>query len=314
MPTVLGTKEGSIGFNRSLVVNDNILTIDRRFELIYLVLSDNTSQGVDDILATSGIPPLYYPTGGAFCTNLDPKEVATVHNPMTGVLCNLWEVTISFDSASVVANDDSDLPPEAKRPSISWSGDTEEELMVFDRLTGQLVRTDANEAMLTTCPMTIPILEITRYEFAPFDPLVMIAYANRTNSTTFWGAPRGTAWMLPMSSEEEVIDGVRYVSVTYRIKFKLFADPKLESITIEGLVPLDVNSDTWDAIMVHEGYMYRPALDKPPQTALDKHGSPVKINLADGGVRQPLAAQFPDLKRWARMRKAEFNNLSLGPF
>ena len=302
MPKVLGVQDGvsggESGFTRGGVRETS-------FSLVYNVLSDNLTQTQADIIATTGIPPLYYPTGGAYVKSHRPREVSTVIHPITGVKAILWEVEVEFDSgvdpSGGTAGGTPPAPP-ARRPKVRWSGDTEEEVLDKDVDTDEPIQTEAGEPILLMSPTTLHILEITRYEPYPFDPNTQHNYANHINKSTFWGAPAGCAWMQPIEVDEETIEGVLYCSVTYTIKFKIKKGPS-------GAF----KDNTWRSRILHHGSKFRPAAAEPAQVAVDENNNPITVNLDYGGIKLP-DGDPPVYLVFNRLHRADFNALSLGPF
>jgi len=305
MPTLLGIKDGSYNADWTLKKKDKIYVPVREASIVYYVLADDSTQ--DDLVigVTSGLPFLWGVTGGMVCMSKTLNDKTTCIHPVTGVTTNLWEVGCKF-STDVDLSQDQD--PEAKPPTVRWSGETEEEVLEKDPITLDAIQTEAEEPIITTAPIVLPVLEITRYEFWPFDPDVMLAYSHHTNSTVFWGAPVGSALMLPMDVDEEVIEQVKYVRVTYRIKFK---------IKKEGGSMLQ---DTWKMRLLHHGFKYREAAGEAPVIKKDKYKNPMTVNLktdalnpGQGGTELPSGSSAEYLE-FNRFPKANFNALGLGPF
>lgn len=314
MPTLLGIKNGD-QFNTdiSLVRRDKILFPQKKLTIDYFVMSDLLSQREDEILVTPGIPPLYFPLRGTFVTGQKAKEDTRIIHPVTGFAASLWTVTIDFDS-NIDPEQDNPGAPESIAPTVRWYGETEEEVLTEDLKTGKAIQTAAEEPIILTTQKVIPVLEIKRYEFWPFDPNVMIDFSHKINSEEFWGAPKGSALMLPMEVEEENIQGIKYNRLTYRIKFKI------EKFADGGLL-----EDTWDATVLHHGFKFRPFIgvgppppfETPnvgePEIARDKHKNPITVNLDIFGGKLIDGAD-PDFLSFTRFSNIDFNQLSLGPF
>lgn len=293
MPTVLGIKEGSIGADFSKVKKQDVWTDAKAFDLTYYVLGDSINDREDEIILASGIPPLGYPLRGCYCKKLTPTETNRVANPSTGTPVGLWEVKANFDDDYTPEDDQ---PPTSKPPVIRWHGETEEEILEKDVETGDPVQTDADEPILITTPFVLPVLEIKRWENYPFDPNTMLDYSHHVNSAEFWGAPVGSALMLPMEVDEETAEGIKYCVVTYKIKFKIKPD-------------LD---EPWKARVLHHGSKYRKNAGQPPVQCQDRYGNPTTFNLAEGGTKLAEGAEKV-FKDFSRFQKANFNALSLDP-
>jgi len=310
MPAVLGVKNSSISSNTLLVTKAAGAFRRKNFKKTFIVLADTVSQIDDDILATAGIPPLFSVLNSAFCVGLHPKEEDRIRrHPVTGVPTILWEVVADFDSNLDRTEEEEDKPPESKTPKTNWSGETEEEVLTEDVITGEAIQTKAEEPIIITGSVVRPILEIRRYEFWPFDPDTIVNFAAKVNSTEFYGAPEGSALMLPMSTEEQLIEQIRYNIVTYRIKFNI----KPTDFGPEGLKP-----DTWKAKILHHGFKHRVRfgagnIPGEPEVFTDKFGNPATVNLDIEGVKLADKAD-PVFLEFNRYSKVDFNILSLGPF
>lgn len=306
MPKVIGVDDGSIGSNFSLEKKDKIYITRKTWSIKYFVLADNAFQTEDNIYGTAGLPVLWSVANFGVCQSLKIDEKSSVfRHPNTGVKTILWTVKANFDSQIDI---DQDEPPAAKTPTVRWTGETEEEVLERDPITGVEVATEAEEPIILTTPIILPVLEITRYEGYPFNPNIMLDYCHHTNSTTFWGAPPGSALMMPMDVDEEVIEQVRYVRVTYRIKFKIKKD---------GATFLQ---DTWKARVLHHGFKRRLEAGAEPETYTDEKGNPATVNLktnelhpGEGGMKLDNNAPAEYLE-FNRFTKVNFNNLFLGPF
>ena len=301
-----GIKEGSTSVELTTRRTRRGLWRDRKtFSLTYYVLADSLDEDEADISNATGIPPKFYPLRGCFCIAHHPKEIQTVVHPVSGALTTLWELTADFDSE---AESDDDVPPESRPPKYRWTPETEEEMLERDVVTGAPIQTACGERILITHPVVVPVLEIVRWEFYPFDPNVMLYFANRTNSAPFWGAPAGTALMLPMEvGEYELIPvagaSVRYVPVTYRIKFKLRPDPARPSTLL---------ANPWMSRVLHQGFLYRTAPGEAPEIHVDSNNRPSPVNLAADGTENTSGT--PYFLEFHRHALANFNVLSLGPF
>lgn len=295
MPTVIGVKDGSHAADYSIQKQDKLEIIIKKFTKTWYVLADSVDQDDDSILGASGIPVLYTLSNGAYTKGKKAKVLSRVRHPVSGTATELWEVKVDFDSSIDPNQDEED--PTNKPAIIRWHGETEDELLEKDPITGDPIETDAGEPILITTPYVMPVLEIKRYESYPFNPNTMLNYSHRVNSTAFWGAAAGTALMLPMEVDQETIEGTIYAIVTYRIKFKIK----------EGI------DEPWKARLLHHGFKYRPAAGAKPEIFKDKHGNPATVNLAAGGTLLADGAAA-DYKEFNRFTKANLNDLSLGPF
>lgn len=296
MPKILGLKDGASKAQTQLQKKDNLWFTQKTFENTYFVLSDTLADTEDTILGAVGVPSLWSALRGCLCKEVSADEIQRVVHPITGVPAILWEATAKYDS-NIDADEEQDDDPIAKTPTIRWHGETEEEVLEEDAITGDPVETKAKEPILLTTPFVMPVLEIKRYETYPFDPNVILDYSHRTNSAAFWGAPAGSALFLPPEVDEETIEQVKYAVVTYRIKFKI--KPGVD--------------EPWKARVLHHGFKYRKKAGEAPEVYTDKHGNPATVNLNDDGTLLPdgQPAKFLEFNRF---KKANFNALTLGPF
>jgi hypothetical protein len=309
MPKVLDIKQNTYASSTYLRSKEKLFTFVREFSLTYVVMGDHINQTENDILAASGIPPVFYPLRGAYCKDRTATEEERIINPMTGELAGLWEVKCDFSSEVDVDNDGKE--PEARTPRVRWTGETEDEPLEWDAIDARPVQTTAGEPIVSTTPVAYPVLEIQRYEIYPFDPDVILDYSNRTNKTTFYGSPPGTAWMMPPSAEEpEIIEGRKYSNVTYRIKFKI------KKVVIPMLGNKTALTGEWMFRPRNRGYLYIPDDKTDKKDAIvnvDAHRNPVQCDLDEDGHKLKKG-EDPVYLGFNRVPEAEFNNLSLGPF
>ena len=120
-----------------------IFTTQATYERCYYVLSDHLGQDESAICTATGVPPLLSVLNTAFCQKVSAKEIARVKHPVYQVPCGLYEVTCNFDSNLDASNSNSD--PTAVNPLPVWNGDTVEEPLAFDAITGAAVMTTAGE-------------------------------------------------------------------------------------------------------------------------------------------------------------------------
>lgn len=301
MGTVLGIKEGSPSASHGLRQRDRIFIPEKTFSISYIVLADSENEDEEQILDSAFLPRLFSYYAGTWCKKLSAKEERTIfRHPDTGVRTTLWTVKADYDN-NFDPSEDAEEPTQ-RTPVVRWSGESEDEVMEEDPITGEPIQTKADEPILLTRPAVHPILEISRYEGYPFDPDTMLAYSHTTNSTTFWGAAVGSALMMPMTVDEEIIDGTKFCRVTYRIKFRI----RYEAGSMA--------EDTWKARILHHGFKYRERAGSDPVIFQDKHGNPTTVNLKNlDGTRVPNGdpAEYLEFNRYF---KTNFNALSLGPF
>lgn len=265
MPTIIGIEYGSEDGNFSLAMVQEIIVNKSKLKLTYLVLSDNVSQTSVDIKATSGLPVLGLPLYGMLCHDIDPRNTDTVVHPVTGALCCLWKVDVTFDTEIRPITDTT--------PKVSWSGELDGEHQEFDLLTQEKITTTAGEPIFIERPVVHQILRVRRAEAYPWNDMIGLLYGGRTNSQPFWNRPVGTALMLPIEVEEDTLNNQRMVWVTYQIKFRYMWDYK-------G----DLMENSWQARPLNQGYMVRPTAGAKPVIGREVRGNPMKVNLARDGT------------------------------
>lgn len=305
MPVLLGRQDGA----DSKTENLTDAVVKEKWVRTYLVLADNVSQDENDILATSGVPQRYESLNGSLCRKRTVSEDSTCSHPATGVPTILYKVVCEFDPTSTTEEDASESSIEARIPEIRWSGENEEREITKDAITGDAIQTKAGEPILITAPFALPILEIKRYESFPFDYNTILDYVNHTNDAEFWGAPKGSALMLPIVVDPENVEGILYNRVTYQIKLRIFKDE-------DGAK----QENGWAARVLHHGFKYvyhLPAIGNAIKTEVftDRHGNPATINLDEDGMPFEEGATVTEhFLEWNRFPLASFGNLNLGPF
>lgn len=307
MPQVLGINNGSIEGDTSLEQRKKFWVRRSRDKITYLVLGDTLSDTRWEIEATAGIPLIGEPYLGGICKRLSSKEITRVRHPVTGYACGLWEVDAEWDNN---VNEEEEQDPTERTPKISWSSETENVVLEKDQ-DGRALITGAGEPLFYEVPRVVPVLSVTRYEPYPFDPDVILNYVNHTNSSEFYGAPIGCAYMKDISTEEEVIEGVRYIKASYVIKFKIDKD--------ENGAPQEYG---WAAKLLHEGHKYRDS-DDTIQVWMSKEGQPATVNLyypngtdQIGGyiIPEDNPEGYPEYLVFYPFPETDFNDLNLGPY
>lgn len=303
-----GEKAGAATGKIGLIKRNKLWTVGRNFKkAFYLVAGPDETE--DDWLATIGVPQRGTLYQGAYCLSHDFKEVTPVLNPYTGQPGVLVEVMCEFtnDISADEAEDDNDDPTQ-RRAKVNWSSEFEEEVLEKDAVTGDPIETEAGEPYIVTHPYPISILEVSRYEQWPFNPLTLLLYGGRLNDVDFYGAPRGSAWLQPIQAPEEEVGGELFVRATYVLKFKIKFDPENPSQFLE---------DTWQADILQQGTQAVTGLtgegDPIIQRITDKNGNPIRVKLAEGGTILGEGLD-PYYKRVNRLTYTDINDLNLGPF
>ena len=172
MGTVLGIDEGTRGATYGLRKHEKTYVTDKTYSLTYIVLADNTSESEDAILTSTGVPILWGYYNGTYCKKLAPKEKSSIfRHPVTGVKTILWYIKADFDSK---LDPDQDEPPTSKPPTVRWHGETEEEVLEKDPITGDAVQTGAEEVILITTPIVLPVLDALGIDPIWYGVLLMI--------------------------------------------------------------------------------------------------------------------------------------------
>lgn len=203
----IGTKNTSLSGSRELST-DLAAGTRKTWSITYYVLGDSINNTTDDILFAAGLPLLrgFYDNG--YCTSKEAREV--------NAAAFLWEVDCTFDS-----HVDSETPV----VEYSWDIEEREEVLRFDMMTGRAILNSVGEPLLTTAPVPIPTLTVTRYE-GFFSAATILMYNGKVNADYFLGAPPYCALLTGPSGKTTLLNGQRVWQVTYKIKFNLKIDPQ----------------------------------------------------------------------------------------
>lgn len=286
MPKIIGRREGS---DSGKVESPAGETVKKTAERVYIIISDDVNQERDAILATSGLPQQGDSMLGGTVHSRDAKEVNTIIHPETHVMANLWEVTVQSDSTVP----DGSPPGEGGGSSdidtvkIRWATDKQDRRLERDVISGLPVQTKCGEPIMAERPISIPVLEIERYEPYPFDPNIILSFVNTACANSFWGAPAGSAFLDDIAVDEQEEGLFIYNNVKYRIAFNI-PDGEPGSPT-----------HPWQLSLLHQGTMHFPIkrnvsasgaplpgytkVAGPPVMAVDEQGNPITINLDAGG-------------------------------
>jgi hypothetical protein len=299
MGHLLGPVDGSFNATQNWKVIQGFYFLHRTFQESFNVIGDDLDESFPEVLEnTPGLPQYGDVKREASCRGHRLVEQTTVIK-QDGFPSTLFVIECEYDN--MIDFESITVPAIEGHPAKrSWDGVMEEVEFIHDIETGEPVATKAFERMYSKTEACFPILQIQRWEFGPFDPTTILAYVNRCNETAFYGAPPGTALMLPIQTEEMYHDRTLYVQVTYRIKFWLDIDP----------TDSQIKTDTWrNAEFVHQGTQYlENAGDFIAKQAVDEDGNPITVNLAADGTKGG-----PSTLVFKRRAYAEFNNLILGP-
>lgn len=262
------------------------------------VLSDGLNDSPDYIRTAVGVPALYSQAGGMYVVSVTPRDLGRVVSPINGQASTLWEVDIDMDSEEQEGGQDpggTQSDPTLLTPQIRWDSEEITEELRKDAITGDPIRTKANEKISVERQVQISVLEIQRYEPWPFSPSINLDYANHVNEHTFYGADPERVLMAPAVASREVVNGRFFAYVTYRFKFHGSSDPK-----------------PWQLKALHYGTMYRKNPGDKPIQHQDALGNPVRCFLKNAdGTKLPDNAP-PEYLDFNQYRKANFADLRLG--
>lgn len=305
MARSLGLKDSSITGNRSLD-RDALIGTRKRFTDVYWVQADNKGENEDDIMVAAGIPPLRSLSNGAFLISKTPREVSAS--------ALVWELACQYDSRVDVASLSGEF---GARRDVDWTWGAEktEKVLQQDAIDKRPIVNGVGEPLIITAPIAIPVLTITRIQ-DNFQPSIIIDFLNHTNSSTFWGAPKGTALMADIRDEPVDIDGTMKRRVSYVIKFDLSLDPETGEYLGWSVSLLNHGTKYWNptsatGLGLVDDYSVFLDLNKNPTTGnLTSEGG----NLAIPFHKKLPLGNDPEYLKYNRFPEANFNSLQLGPF
>jgi hypothetical protein len=303
----LGEKAEQNDGSIAIVKRNKLWTEAREFTRVYQVLA-TLEETEDQVRAAPGVPAIGFIMNGAVCRKHQVKEVSPVMNPITNARGALYDVTCSFDN-DVNADDaeNGNTTPTARRPVCRWRCETVEEALPRDRITGDPIANTADTQVHVQAPCADYIREITRYEYYPFDPTVFLYYHNRINSSPFYGAPIGCAWLFDIETQEEDIDGLIYENVTYRVRFRLREDPENPGFPA---------ANAWKGTFLNYGAFgrdYDTPLAKVRPLVDKATGERVEKNLNQNGAPL-LEGEDPIFLSYNQFYYGNIGALNLGPY
>ena len=281
MGTIIGIKDGS--FSGSEEQASAFQKKKRRYSVSFDVIADSIDETWTSILNTPRLPKLLedWKGDGCRCKRRTPKEAHTMH--YHGKLTILWEIDCEFDS-EVVFKDFSKDPTEWPI-ELSLSSEDVTEILEKDVVTGAPIQNPNGEKIQIEVPKSYPVIEFSRYENYPDNPLGVAAlaakiayYANTVNADTFLGCAPGNCFMHAPRATRESINGGYYFKVTYRITLR------------PGLQP-------YKARPLCEGYTFRGFVGANVRSTAEKYGQNIKINLNLDGMEiaeseEPVYLEF----------------------
>jgi hypothetical protein len=290
--------------------SNTLIGTRKHFHITFLVIVDAgenpQDMGEENAMAAAGVPALRSLYNSAYVREKFASEVDDVKG--------LWEVVCILDSKV-----------DASEPSVfwEWSSEQVERLLTRDPVTLAPFVNSVGEPYFVTAPTCIPILTIKRIE-STFSPATILAYVNRCNSATFWGAPIGCALMAGIDDVPVLYAGSYLRQVTYVIKFDLTIDPDTGLITGWGIQLLNHGTKfkiptIWSlpdgrTINGTDGSMNNfQDLQKNPTTGnLRLNGTACDQIEANGLPLIP--PDDPTYLFFNRFPRVNFNTLSLGPY
>ena len=295
MAAVLGTssiKNKVITGERSLA-SDPLLKTRKTFSITYYVQATSTDDNTDTILAATGIPSLLSISDSAYLI----RQVATE----TDAAALLWEVECSYDShvAATGGGIDGTRPWPAK---WTWGSEAIDVVLTRDPVTGKPITNSVGEPILITTPVSIPVLTVEKLE-TNFSPTTILAYENKVNSTTFYGAPAKCALLSNIQDSPVEESGTALRKVIYTIKFNLLWD--YDESAFLG----------WMSQPLNQGTKFKPTANSKPfeYKNFEIEHSLTEDNLALDGTKLASGAA-PVYLKFNQFLTANFNTLQLGPF
>lgn len=293
MATLLGMKNKSTVGSRA-IYRDSLLGTRKQFTDTYIVQADSLSETEEDIMAADGIPDLRSISHNAYCRELSAREIDS------GGL--LWELDAIYDSH---------IDADTQVIRISWEGDSIEELITHDQVTGESMALPNGEVQPVTTIWELPVLVVERIEDT-FDPDIILTYSNTVNSTPFYGAPAGCALMKGPYGAPEEVSGQQKYRVTYRIKFNLKIHPDTQQ------------PEGWFHYQWLEGNYYYTTSDPNTRRIKQFLTAPPNVMARTGPLNFDGTARTQSdtdddglplllLKKRNRFRIADFSFLNLGP-
>ncbi|MBQ9454833.1 MAG: hypothetical protein IJU53_04095 [Thermoguttaceae bacterium] len=279
MGTIIGIKDGSFSGNEER--SSIFAKMKRKYSVIFSIVADSVDETWTSILNTPKLPKLLedWKGDGCRCKSRTPKEAHTIH--FNRKLTILWEVECTFDSEVVFKPFETDDPLQWPI-ELSLSTEDVTELLTQDVVTGKPIQNPNGEKIQIEVPRSYPVIEFSRYESYPDNPLgvaqlaAKIAYySNKLNADTFLGCSPGNCFMHAPRAMREAINGGYFFKVTYRITIR------------GGLEP-------YKARPLCEGYTYRVAKGFNIRSTAEIYGQNIKINLDLDGVEsdEPVYLAF----------------------
>lgn len=299
MAVVLGLLDGSELYSDKIVKRHDILVREKKLSFTQIVAGNSVNDNESIIMLAAGVPAVGSRLRGMVCRTRSAQQQDS------GSL--LWHIAVKFDNkiSEDDEEDEQDKDPTARKAKWKWGAEIIEERLQYDAINGDDITNSAFQPILVSHPVAIPVLTIQRYERFPFDPRTIINYVNYVSDGEFWGAKKGNALMASIETGfDEVINEIRVVPVTYKIKFKI-------EFGKEGGGEVEVLDNSWQFRPIDEGTKYFE--NGAWKAAADKLGNPIKVNL-DGEGGKLADGEELEHRNYNRYPQTNFDALTLGPF
>lgn len=240
----------------------------------FTAIASSRDEEIGQILRSRELPQAGQIWFGMKCTRVSVSKPSPVR--WRGRQTVKYSITADMET---ILTDPLELPP-----VVTWDAETQETRAVWDMLTREPIQNSVGEPLILTRPLTLIVLNVTRYYLASdFPPATIYAFTNTVNASAFWGAPAGTAKMerIGIAYEEHIppktpyLGKIRYAKVSFSIKFKF--DP--------------TTSAPWRVDALDYGNYCKSSDGKKIIRALDSQGRPEEVKLDGDGYR--LAREKP---------------------
>ena len=252
-------------------------------DVIYTVIGNGPADTPASIMQTAGIPQIGQKAYGLTVMKADAQREKYW---VFGADYGKWTVTLNLEALEDEEEEEEKDPTEYP-PDVSWDSEEYEEVLRHDiNDHTKKVQTKCGEPLTLTTRRVVPVLTIKRTEKAPFSPLTILQYTNAVNSSSFWGAPAGSALLCKIGAQYKQIedkDGNKkwYVDVTYVVKFKY--DPETDAPWQARILHWGTKAFNDET---HEAQAVRDGSGNVTGTLLDARGH----KLADGAA--PVYLEF----------------------
>lgn len=232
----------------------------------YGVIASSDDESPSRILSTFGVPKVGDKNGELVCKKVSLSSAKPIS--FQGRSTKLYTVTAEFEVME--DTDPTELPAE-----VSWDAETVEIQCDRDVETGKEVENSAGEPLILTRPITVVVLNISRYyEEKAFPPSRIFEYTNTISSNPFWGAPAEHAKLEKITISYEMVElpngtQKRYAKVSFVVKFKFLPN----------------TTKPWQASLLDFGNYCKNPKTNQMERALDENARPIEVKLDGNGNR-----------------------------